>query len=103
MLAIEGFSPLILSLPRIIEPTTRFVQKGTPFVPTIRGFNPLILPKPIQGISGALDPKALEDALPSPVIINAKMFSLELNLQTQEGMVIYMPKPFPYKIATISL
>ena len=47
MPAIEGFVPLILSLPGIAKPSPRFVQKGIPVVPTIRGFDPLILPKPI--------------------------------------------------------
>ena len=45
----------------------------------------------------ALSPKALEVALPSLVIIGPKMFSLALNLQTQESMVICMSKPFLYK------
>ncbi|KAK9991456.1 hypothetical protein SO802_026441 [Lithocarpus litseifolius] len=41
--------------------------------------------------------KALEAALPNPIIISPKMFSLVPNLQNQEGVVIRMPKPFPYK------
>ena len=79
---IEGFAPLILSLPGIAKSSLGFVQKGTPIVPVIRGFNPLVLPKPIQVISKAPGPKALEAALPSPVIISPKMFSLAPNLQT---------------------
>ena len=53
--------------------------------------------KSIQEISRASDSKALEAVLPSLVIINSKMFSLTPNLQTQEGLVIRMPKPFPCK------
>ena len=45
--AIEGFAPLILSLPGISKSSPRFVQKGTPVVPAIRGFDPLVLPSPI--------------------------------------------------------
>ena len=82
MLTIEGFIPLALALPVVVEPSPRFIQKGTPIVPAIQCFNPLILPKPIQGISGALGLKVLEAALPSPVIISPKMFSLVPNLQT---------------------
>jgi len=89
--------PLILSLPRITEPSPIFVQKGTPVIPTIRGFDPLVLPKSVQEISKALSQKVLEAALPSLVIIGPRMFSLAPNLQAQEGMVIHMPKPFPYK------
>ena len=63
----------------------------------IQGFDPLILLRSIQGISGALSPKALEAALPSPIIISPKMFSLAPNRQTQEGVVIRMPKTFLYK------
>ena len=47
--------------------------------------------------SKALSPKALEAALPSPVTIGPKTFSLVPNLHTQEGMVICMLKPFAYK------
>ncbi|KAL0004877.1 hypothetical protein SO802_012438 [Lithocarpus litseifolius] len=78
--AIEGFAPLILSLLGIAEPSLGFVQKETLIVPAIRGFDPLVLSKPIQGISKAFGPKALEVALPSPVIISLKMFSLAPNL-----------------------
>ena len=84
---VEGFAPLIISLPRIVEPSPEFVQKGTPVVRAIQGSDPLNLPKPIQGIFGAPGPKALEAALPS----------LAPNLQTQEGLVIRMRKPFLYK------
>ena len=80
MLAIEGFAPLILSLPGIAKPSLGFVHKGTPVVPAIRGFNPLVLPKPIQGIYGASSLKVLEATLPGLVIINPKMFSLVPNL-----------------------
>ena len=30
------------------------------------------------------------------MVINPKMFSITPNLQTQEGVIIRMPKPFPY-------
>ena len=82
MPTVEGFAPLILSLPRLSKPSPGFVQKGTPIVPTIRGFDPLVLPNPIQGISGAFGPKALEATFPSQVIISLKMFSLAPNIQT---------------------
>ncbi|KAL0010899.1 hypothetical protein SO802_006007 [Lithocarpus litseifolius] len=72
-------------------------KPGTPIVLAIPGFDPLVLPRSIQGISEAPGPKALEATLPSPVIISLKMFSLAPNLQTQKGVVIRMPKPFPYK------
>ena len=88
---------LALALPVVVEPSPRFIQKGTPIVPAIRGFYPLILPKPIQGKSRAPSLKALEATLPSPVIISPKMFSLVPNLQTQEGVVICMLKPFLYQ------
>jgi len=48
MLAIKGFTPLILSLPGIAEPSPGFIQKGTLIVPTIQDFDPLILPKLVQ-------------------------------------------------------
>ena len=35
--------------------------------------------------------------LPSPVVINPKTFFVAPNLQTQEGVITRMPKPFPYK------
>ena len=54
MLTIEGFIPLVLALPTVIEPSPWFIQKGTLVVLTIQGFDPLILPKPIQGISRVL-------------------------------------------------
>ena len=73
------------------------VQEGTTIVPAIRGFNPFILPKPASGISGVSGLKAPEAILPSLVVINPKMFSIVPNLQTQEGVIIRMPKPFPYE------
>ena len=97
MLAIEGFTPLVLALLTVVEPSLGFILKGTHVIPTIRGFDPIILPKPIQGIFRAPGPKALEATLPSSVIISSKMFSLVPNLQTQEGVVICMPKSFPYQ------
>ena len=97
MPAIEGFSHFILSLPGIAESSPRFFQKETPIVPAIWCFDPLVLPMPIKGISEAPSPKALEAALPSLVFIDSKIFSLVPNLQTQEGMVIHLLKPFPYK------
>ena len=47
MLTVEDFTPLALALPAVIELSPGFIQKGTPVVPAIRGFDPLILPKPI--------------------------------------------------------
>ena len=41
--------------------------------------------------------KGLEAILPSPVVINLKMFSILPDLQTQEGVIIRMPKSFPYE------
>ena len=41
--------------------------------------------------------KAFEAILLSPVVINSRMFSIAPNLQTQEGVIIHMPKPFLYK------
>ena len=63
----------------------------------MRGFDPLILPKPASGISGVSSSKALEAVLPSLVVINLKMFSIVPNLQTQEGVIICMPKSFCYE------
>ncbi|KAK9986699.1 hypothetical protein SO802_031650 [Lithocarpus litseifolius] len=76
---------------------SRIFTEGSPIVPAIRGLDILVLPKSIQGDSRTSSPKALEVALPSLIIIGLKMFSLAPNLWTQEGMVIRMPKPFPYK------
>ena len=97
MPAIKGFSHLILSLLGITESSPKFFQKGNPIVPTIWCFDPLVLPMPIEGISEAPSPKALEAALPCLVFIDPKIFSLVPNLQTQEGMVIHLLEPFPYK------
>ena len=97
MPAIEGFTPLVLALPTVVKPSLEFIQKGILVVPAIRGFDPLVLPRSIQGISGAPSLKSLEVTLPGLVIISPKMFSLVPNLQTQEGMVIRMPKPFPFQ------
>ena len=66
MPAIEGFTPLVLALPAIAKPSSRFIQKGSPVVPAIQGFDPLVLPRPIQGISRAPGPKALKATLPNP-------------------------------------
>ena len=95
--AIEGFTPLVLALPIVIGPASSSVQNGTAIAPTIRGFDPLILPKPTSRISRISDSKALEAMLPSPMVINSKTFSIAPNLQTQEGVIICMPKPFPYE------
>ena len=94
---IEGFTLLVLALPTVAEPSPGFIEKGTPIVPTIRGFDPLVLPRSILGISRMPRPKALDIALPSLVVINLKMFSLAPNMQTQEDVIIHKPKPFPYK------
>lgn len=84
-------------MPRIAESSPGVGQKGTKSILAIRGSNPLVLPNSMQGNSRAPNPKASEVALPSLVIISLKMFSLVPNLQTQEGLIIRMPKPFPYK------
>ena len=86
-----------MALPVVAKPSLIFNQEGILAVPAIQGFDPLVLPRSIQGISRATSLKALEAALPSPVIISPKMFSLVPNLRNQEGVVIRMPKPFPYK------
>ena len=96
-LAIEGFTPLVLALLVVVELATSLIQEGIAIFPTIQGFNPLILIKPASGISGVSDSKALEAILPSLVVINPKTFSIASNLQTQEGVIICMPKLFPYE------
>lgn len=78
--AIEGFAPLILSLLGIVKLVPGFVQKGTPIILVIRGFNPFVLPKPIQGIFEASGLKTLEATLPNPIIISPKMLFLAPNL-----------------------
>ena len=93
----EGFTPLVLALPTITGPTSSSIQEGTTIVPAIRGFDALILPKTTSGISRVSDSKALEAILPSPVVINLKMFSIVPNLQTQKSIIICMSKPFLYK------
>ena len=95
--AIEGFAPLVLALLAIIGPTSSPIQEGTAIVPDIQVFDPLILPKPALGISGVSDSKALEAILPTSMVINLKTFSIAPNLQNQEGIIIHMPKPFPYE------
>ena len=70
---VEGFPPLIISLPGITEPSPKFVQKGTLVVHAIQGFDPLNLPKPIHGIFRAHGPKALKAALPNLIIIRSTM------------------------------
>ena len=78
-LAIEGFTPLVLTLPTVVGPASSSVQEGIAIVPVIWGFDPLILPKPALGISGVSGSKALEAILLSPVVINPKMFSIAPN------------------------
>ncbi|KAK9988704.1 hypothetical protein SO802_028943 [Lithocarpus litseifolius] len=94
---IEGFTLLVLTLLAIVGPASSSVQEGIASVPAVRGFDPLILPRPTLGIFGVSGSKALEAILPSPVVINPKTFSIALNLQTQEGVIIRMLKPFPCK------
>ena len=96
-LAIGGFTPLVLALLAVVEPTSSSIQEGTAILPAIWGFDPLILPKPTLGISRVFGSKALKAVLLSLVIINPKMFSIAPNLQTQEGVIIRMSKPFPYE------
>ena len=50
--AIEGFTPLVLALPVVVELATSLIQEGIAIFPTIQGFNPLILIKLASGISG---------------------------------------------------
>ena len=95
--AIKGFIPLVLALLTITGPTPSSIQEGIAIVLSIRGFDPLILRKPASGISGVSSSKALEAILPSSVVINLKTFSITPNLQTQEGVIIRMPKPFSYE------
>jgi len=94
---IEGFTPLVLALPAVAEPASLSVQEGIAIVPAIRGFDPLILSKPTSRVFGVSGLKALEAILPSLVVINPKTFSIAPNLQTQEGVIIRLPKLFPYK------
>ena len=95
--AIKGFTPLNLALPVVIELASSSVQEGTAIIPAIQGFDPLILPKSTSRISKVSSSKTLEAILPSPVVINLKMFCTTPNLQTQEGVINRMPKPFPYE------
>lgn len=80
--AIEGFTYLVLALPIVVGLASPLVQEGTAIVPTIRGFDPLILLKLASGISEVFGLKALKAILPSPVVINPKMFPIVPNLQT---------------------
>ena len=95
--AIGGFVPLVLALPVVTGPTLSLIQEGIAIVLAIRGFDPLILPKHAFGIFGVSGLKALEAILPSLMVINPKTFSIAPNLQTQEGVIIHMPKPFLYE------
>ena len=54
MLAVKGFPPLVLALPTISLSSPTSVQQGTSIVPTIRGFDPLVLLRPILGIFGVI-------------------------------------------------
>ena len=83
--------------PQPSGPASPLVQEGTAIVLAIRIFDPFILTKPALGIFGLSDSKALEAILPSPVVINPKMLSIVPNLETQEGVIICMLKPFPYE------
>ena len=74
--------PLVLVLPAVIGPASPSAQEGTALVPTIRGFDPFILPKHASEISRVYGSKALEAILPSLVLINLKTFSIAPNLQT---------------------
>ena len=94
---IEGFTPLVLTLPTITTLASSSVQEGTASVLAIRGFGPLILPRPTLGISRVSGSMALEAILLSPVVINPKTSSIAPNLQTLEGVIICMSKPIPYE------
>ena len=95
--AIEGFTLLVFAFPAVPRPASSSVQEGTDIVLAIRGFDHLILPKSASGISRVLGSKAIEAILPSSMVNNLKTFSIVPNLQTQEGIIIRMPKPFPYE------
>ena len=88
---------MVLTLPTIVGPASSSVQEETAIVFVIRGFDPLILLRLTSKISKVSDLKALEAILPSLVVINPKMFSITPNLQTQEGVIIRMLKPFLYE------
>ena len=96
-LAIEGFTPLVPALPTVIGPASSSIQQGTAIILAIRGFNPLILPRPASGISRVSGLKALEAMLPSPVVIYPNTFFIAPNLQTQKGVIIRISKPFFYE------
>ncbi|KAL0008560.1 hypothetical protein SO802_010062 [Lithocarpus litseifolius] len=78
MLAIEGFTPLILALPAVVY-HLQDLSRREPLLSS--------LSKKSLGLL-----KALEAALPSPVIISPKLFSLAPNLQTQKGVVIRLDR-----------
>ena len=94
---IGGFTPLVLALPAATRTASPLVQEGTSIILAIQGFDHIILPKPDSGISEVFSSRALKAMLPSPVVINLKTFSIAPNLQTQEGVIIRVPKPFPYE------
>ena len=95
--AIKGFTHLVLALSTVARPASLSLQERTAIVLAIRGFDPLILPKSALGIFGVSGLKALVTILPSLVVINPKTFSIAPNLRTQEGIIICMPKSFPYE------
>ena len=94
---IKGFTPLVPALPTVIGPASSSFQQGTAIILAIRGFNPLILPRPASGISRVSGLKALEAMLPSPVVIYPNTFFIAPNLQTQKGVIIRISKPFFYE------
>ena len=100
--AIGGFVPLVLALSTVTGPASPSVQEGTAIVPTIQGFDPLILPKPSIGISGVSGSKAIKAILPSLVVINPKTFSITPNLQTQECVIIHCRSRSLIKIVIVS-
>ena len=79
---IEGFITLVLALPVVTGPPSPLAQEGTAIIPAIRGFDPLILPKPASEIFRVSNSKALKAILLSSVVINSKTFSIAPNLQT---------------------
>ena len=94
---IKGFTPLVLALLAVIRPASSSIQEGTANFIAIRGFDPLILPRPVSRISRVSGSKALEAMLPSLVVIYPKTFFIAPNLQTQEGVIICISKSFPYE------
>ena len=63
--SIEGFTSLVLALPAVAGLASSSVYEGNAIVPSIQGFDPLILLKLASGISRVSGSKALKTILPS--------------------------------------